>query len=134
MIGAAAGAVLLLALTGCAGQAPTKAPAASASEEAPAETVEPLKATPQDEPAADGTPEEQYLASVREVLDPETTQIPDATDEQLLAAGADACEQIADGTLPDKVRVIEGEQPDDAAYYVDSMIIGGAASKTLCAN
>lgn len=82
--------------------------------------------------AAPGSPEEEFLQAVRVALDPATTQIPDATDEQLLAAGADACEQIAAGTMPIEVLVIEGETPNGTGLYVDSRRIGLSANEVLC--
>lgn len=130
---AAATAALLLGLVGCSAapeKAPTEEPAASTEETT---EVEPLTAEPvEEETPTPSTPEEAYLVAVRESLDPETTQIPDATDEQLLAAGQDACEQIAAGTEPGEVLVIDGEQPDSVGYYVDSSRIGLRASELLC--
>ena len=127
MIGlVAATAATLLLLTGCAS---TAAPDVSASKPV-AEDVAPLVAATPDEVTPD-SPEAGFLTEVRPYID-KSTQIPDATDDQLLLAGEDACTQIADGTLPDKVRVIQDEQPDDLGYYVDSGRIGYFAAEYLC--
>ncbi|QLD10885.1 DUF732 domain-containing protein [Microbacterium oleivorans] len=81
--------------------------------------------------AGAGADESAFLAAVRENL-PENTQIPDATDEQLLAAGADACEQIAEGTPGDQISVIENEQLGVLGTYDDSGAIVSAARTNLC--
>lgn len=131
----AAAAVLLLALTGCAGGAETPsadrtAPGVTATA-SPTESPEPLVATtPTDD--APATPETAFLDGVRAALD-EKTQIPNATDEQLLDAGQRACQQLAEGGDVTTVRVIEGETPDNLGYYGDSTKIASIAQQTLCA-
>lgn len=132
-------AVLLL-LAGCStgGQentalngAPTVAPTDSAS-------VAPLVAEAPSEsaPPEASTPDSAYLAAIKEaragaVLS-RKTQIPDATDAQLLEAGREACARVAAGEVPETVSVISGETPDAAGYFTDSSAILGAAQKTLC--
>lgn len=133
---AAASAALLLGLVGCSAapeEAPVEEPAASAE----TTQVEPLTAEPVEEEATAGTPEEAYLAAMRERLAEdrppiEATQIPNATDEQLLEAAAAACEQLASGTVHDEVRVIEGEQPNQLNSYTDSGDIALYASEYIC--
>lgn len=121
---AVAAAVLLL--SGCA-SAPVEE---AAPEAAVAEEVAPLVAEVPEEDAA-GTPEEAFLIEIRPSIDV-SVQIPDASDAQLLVAAEEACKQIADGTEPTDVRVIEGEQKNELGYYVDSSRIGFAAARTIC--
>lgn len=122
-----------LTLSGCAGTAdPTgderTAPAASESD-APltAETAEP-------ETESAGSPDDQYLTDVRTALtNGRETAIPNATDEQLLQAGRDACEQIAAGTPESEIHVVDGEQPDELlGEYPESYIIATVAQGRIC--
>lgn len=119
---AAVAAVLLLTLTGCAGATD----AAPSEPQAPA----PLVASPEAEQPVD-TPEAEFVAKAREALG-DASQIPDATDDQLIAAGEDACQQLAEGKTPEEVRVIEGEAPNSAGWYSDSTKIATIAGQILC--
>lgn len=58
----------------------------------------------------------------------ETSQITDASDEQLIAAGHEACGQLDAGTAYEDVRVVDGEtaHPVNGAYYSSSAIMNGA--------
>lgn len=146
---AAVAAVLLL--TACAGDTqPAETPTSAApvvetetASTAPVddETVPPLVAeveTDDEQSPEPETPEEAFLITVRDWLDPETTQIPNATDEQLLEAGREACEQLAseneDGSPVSlfDVRVIEGEVERDQGGYIDSLQVAAAAQQELC--
>ena len=123
---AALTAVLLLTLTGCAGT-PESAPGGPKQA---SETAAPLVAeTPAESAPADD--EALYLEEVRDRL-PATTIIPDATDEQLLAAGQEACERRDAGESSDDITLIEGEVRGEGGYFVDSQAIVGAAWITLC--
>lgn len=133
-IAAAALAVLAaLTLAGCA-----EAPANAGDERtAPgaAESAAPLVAEDTGPAAAEATsPEAQYLSDVRTALtNGRATTIPDATDQQLVDAGLNACEQLAAGTAEGDVRVVEGEQMDEQwGDYRESVIITGIARKHLC--
>lgn len=95
------------------------------------EETELIAETSTEAPAATEGPEDAFLAGVRDGLR-DDTQIPGATDGQLLAAGADACAQMAAGAALETITVIDGETPDAAGYFVDSMIIAGNADGTLC--
>lgn len=122
---------IALVLTGCSA-APTPAstlnPVETVTETTEAEpTVEPLVA----ETTAPATGEEQFLTYVRENL-PANTVIPDATDEQLLAAGEEACDRIAAGESTDDMTLIDGEQRPDGGYYRDSGNIITGARLHLC--
>lgn len=120
-------AALLLTLTGCSG-----APANAGDERtAPAatESAAPLVAETTEPEAAN--PHAAYLDGVRALL-PEKTQIPDATDEQLIAAGMAACERLAAGEASDLISVIEGETPNGLGSYNDSGMIVSAARTHLC--
>lgn len=128
--------VLLLALSGCVG-APAEsndvrdesAPVASGSTTSTDGTVEPLTA---ETPAAseDGG-EAAFLEEVRANLRPDNV-IPNATDEQLLAAGRKSCELRAAGETSDTISVIDGEEKDAHGYYRDSVQIVQAAATTIC--
>lgn len=126
---AALAAVLVLTLTGCSG-------VAESAEEIPAplatESAAPLTAEiPATTDAATDSPEKNFLDDVRRNL-PRPTAIPDATDEQLLAAGLEACDLIRTGTSPGDVRLVEGEQPNGADIYADSSAIMNSALRALC--
>lgn len=118
-------AVLLIALTGCAGtpeEAPSEA-VASGKSAAPlvAETAK----------AHEGN-ESEFLTEVRELL-PALTQIPDATDDQLIASGREACERMAEGETSDDIVLIDGEKANpDSGLYLDTIAILTAAVRDLC--
>lgn len=120
--------LLALTLSGCAG-GPESAPSEPVEvAESAAETVAPLVAEEPDQLTSEDASDEQFLAYVRDNLLPET-QVPNATDEQLIAAGRDACEQLESGVAYEDVRVVEGEQPhSNGNYYDSSAIMNGAVS------
>lgn len=118
-------------VVGCS-ESPQVVPQEAASgpqsaEQSPESTPAPLVAEPGPEPILT-TAEGEYVTVLRAAFDRDGTQIPNATDEQLIAAGQDACEQIDAGTNPDSVRVVEGEEEPHA----DSGRIGYAAAEYLC--
>lgn len=127
-----AAALILLTLTGCAGT-PEEAPseAQSAPQSAPAETAEPLVAeTPADTDRGDA--EAAYLKFLAD-HPRQGTIIPNATDEQRLAAGYEICERLAAGEEGDDISVIEGEERNEYGAYVDSYDMYSAAVTTgLC--
>ena len=121
---AATAAIVLLA--GC-----SSAPSTNNSDatDAPSDTPAPLvaeSASPSANPS-----NAVFLEYVRGKLLP-STQIGNASDDQLLAAGHEACDQIRAGTDPGDVRVVEGEQPDGSGYYMDSSAIMNGALTGLC--
>jgi len=133
-----AATVLVVMLTGCAGTvtpAPTEAaPTATAGlgtdHVGPAATDAPLVATT---PAsAAGGDEAAYLVKVRDLLAGIQTQIPDATDDQLVTAGRDACTRYASGENWETMSVIEGEKPNSGGRYIDTVSILTAARAFLC--
>lgn len=131
---AAIAAVLLLGLTGCAQSA------GNTSEErvspATAESAEPLVAdAPSDEPstADQSEAEAAFLAAFRDIQQTYASVIPDATDEQLLASGYEACERLAAGETSTDISLIDGEQRNpQSEMYLDSVSIIGAAVPHLC--
>lgn len=125
---AAVALVALLALTGCAGASDAESEQRSTSTES--ETSAPLVAETPASAAGDDA-HDAFLAYVRENL-PASSSIPDATDEQLLAAGNDGCSQIAAEVNPDDLTVIEGEERDGGGYYRDSSVIITGARMFLC--
>lgn len=122
-------AVGLIVLTGCT---TALEPEPETATQETVETTAPLVAESDEDAETADTPEAAFLAELRPLLDNDQTQIPDASDEQLLAAGADACTQIANGERPEDVRVIEGEKPTDLGGYQDSGRIGFVANEHLC--
>lgn len=118
--------VAVLALTGCAGTT-TGSVGVGTDKVGPAATDAPLTAeSPVSAPASDAV----FLEEVRANL-PAKTQIPNATDAQLLDAGQRACERLAAGEASDQISVVEGEQQQNG-YYYDSAVIITAARATLC--
>lgn len=122
-----------LALTGCAGTAAPEVDerATSAESESESESAAPLVAESPSPDAEVGT-DEAFLIAARDALEANGgSSIPNATDEQLLAAGADACEQMRAGADMEDLRLVEGEQPTETGY-TDSTRIAGSAAKHLC--
>lgn len=129
---AATAAAALFLLAGCTSTTTTETvtvtPGASGtfSDGETTVEVEPLTA---EAPAATNA-EASYLATVRAELRPDNV-IPNATDEQLLEAGREACERLASGESSDTISLIEGEQTT-AGYFRDSVQIVQAAATTIC--
>lgn len=125
-------------LTGCSGAAEEtprepQAFAQTATEEAagpePSGTPAPLEAV---EPNATRD-EDAFLTFVRGRLATFPTQIPDATDEQLIAAADVACDRIRGGEPVDRMSVIDGETPSEmGSYFYDSNAIIAGAQMHLC--
>lgn len=126
---AAIAAVLVLALAGCAGVAADAGDERTAP--VPSESAAPLTADEPEETAQLASPDEDYLARIRAAL-PEDTIIPNATDEQLLAAATAACEQMDNGTDVAAVKVIEGEEPNGLDIHESSAAIAGVAKDVYC--
>ncbi len=131
---AAVAVVLLLGLAGCAestGDASTERTAAEASEPAaPTETPEPLVA---ETPAAEADVEQLFLAEARDRLAGlgSATTIPNATDEQLIAAGRQACDALINQQPFNDVSVIEGEERVQGSF-LDSAAIATAGILYFC--
>lgn len=127
----AAGAVAVLLLTGCTatGQPVIDSSEAIASSAEPTSSEAPLTATTPTATAEGG--EAAFLSEVRAKLRPDNV-IPNATDEQLLAAGAKACDGIASGANTLTLSLIDGEQADVSGFYRDSAVIITAARANLC--
>lgn len=121
-----AGAIALL-LAGCAAPATTAAPHhAEASTPAPLVATHAPSTPPTDPTAA-------YLAHLRDRIEANhLSEIAGATDDQLVAAGHEACDQLAAGTDYFDVRVVQDETPDFGGYYAGSLLITGAATMFFC--
>ncbi len=130
--GVIAAIVALLVFTGCAGGPATDSPAAPQTQvEQPTDAP-----TPEPEPLVAETPsidpdEAAYIEYVRGKLRPNNV-VPDATDEQLVAAGLEGCALFDAGVDPDDLSVIEGEERDSGGYFEDSSVIVTAARMILC--
>lgn len=92
------------------------------TDETPAgDATEPLTAKPSDAaPSADTL----FLADVHDRLDSlgAATIIPDATDDQLIKAGHEACDALTAGTPFDDLSVINGEGRVQGSYLDSAMI------------
>lgn len=125
----AASLLLLGSLAGCSQGAADPAPAEDATASESTEAA-PLKA---EEPAEElDSAEAAYLELIRQYANRDKL-FSDASDADLIAAGKDACEQMAVGKSTDEVRVVDGEEPDGATGgYVLSGPIAVAARDNLC--
>ncbi|MBE7952902.1 DUF732 domain-containing protein [Microbacterium sp. R1] len=133
---AAVAAVLLLALAGCAdgGNAATETDRSSqrTAEDAPTGTPEPLAAeSPTTSPSSSAELDARFLDVVRGELLP-GSGITNATDEQLIAAGHDGCEQVKAGVPLEQIRLVDGEQPTSTGYYMDTSAIFFGAQQVYC--
>lgn len=132
----AATALLLLALTGCAGVAETASTDepedSQTATSAPEETETPLVAETPAEPEQTDA-EAAYLKFLAD-HPRQGTVIPNATDEQRLAAGYEICAQLAEGKEGNEITVIEGETRNpDSGYYMDSFdMYSAAVTAGLC--
>lgn len=128
--------VLAISLSGCGEDAiPVGAGENTASQSrssSPSETPapEPLTATAS-EPSTESDLDAAFLAEAHTRLASIRSQIPDATDDQLLAAGNEACERLATGESGEEMTLIEGEETT-GGYYMDSSAIIIAARLTIC--
>lgn len=123
----AVGLAAVLLLAGCS--AGTQENVSVNSAPAASETDAPLTAETPAATAATG--DAAFLEEVRAELRPDNV-IPNATDEQLLAAGEKACEGIAAGADTLELSLIDGERMDAAGIYPDSATIIIAARSSLC--
>lgn len=117
-----------LLLAGCAAPAAEQTPSTPTSA---ASAAEPLTAETPTTPAVSEA-DVAFLAAVREAQSEFATQIPDATDAQLLELGAEACDVLSAGTDTTALSLIEGETPNAIGNYSDTDAIVTAASIHLC--
>ena len=130
--------LVALTLTGCAGTGGGTSDGSTervntASEEATTapETSEPLVAETPGATDAGSDADEGFLKYVHDELPPNTT-IGDASDEQLIAAGHEACEQVESGVAWEDIRLVEGEEPTPTGYYMDTSAILNGALYNYC--
>ncbi|WP_193596066.1 hypothetical protein [Microbacterium sp. YJN-G] len=109
----------------------TTAPTDTTTPEATAES-EPIVAESPAPPVAANDPEAAYLIEVHARLARIQTQIPNVTDEQLLAAAYEACEILAPNQTGEDLSLIEGEERSPHGYYQDSSAIIVSARITIC--
>lgn len=124
--------LFLIALTGCAGG--TDSAGGGGAAPAVSDTAAPLVAeTPDETMVEEDKAEEAFLAAFREIQTTYASVIPDATDQQLLDAGYEACERLAAGEASTDISLIEGEERNaQSEMYLDSVSIVGAAAPHLC--
>ncbi|WP_270366137.1 DUF732 domain-containing protein [Microbacterium algeriense] len=132
----AATALLAFTLSAC-GEDPENASGESASTQSrsqntESETPEPLAAEPPTtSPSSSAELDEKFLEVVRGELLP-GSGITNATDEQLIAAGHDGCEQVKAGVPLEQIRLVDGEQPTSTGYYMDTSAIFFGAQQVYC--
>lgn len=132
---AALAVLLALTLSGCAGGADDvgnerTSPATSESA-APLVAEEPSPDASEAEATSEA--ESAFLAAFRGIQTTYASVIPDATDEQLLEAGYEACERLAAGEASTDISLIDGEERNaQSEMYLDSVSIVGAAVPHLC--
>ncbi|WP_417510556.1 DUF732 domain-containing protein [Microbacterium sp.] len=127
-------ALIALTLTGCAGAADeTPSAPQSTTQSTPSATPDSLVAeTPAAEEADDASAAfVEKFHEVRATM-PGDSQIPNATDEQLLAAADEACSRLDAGETSDTIVLIDGEEKNGAGYYSDSAAIMVAARDSIC--
>lgn len=124
-------ALILLGLTGCADTAENAADERRGSETADSPSPE---ASPDElvakAPSVDDA-EQRFLDYVRAELLP-TSGIADASDAQLIDAGHEGCEQVKSGVPLEEIRLVEGEEPTAAGYYMDTSAIFSGAQMVFC--
>lgn len=126
----AAVVVMLFALTGCGEEARSDGNTERAADKQTTEaSPQPLTAEVADPDPSEA--DERFLTYV-EAERPVATSIANATDEQLIAAGHEACEQIAAGVAYGDLRLVEGEQPSPAGDYLDTSAIFNGALYNYC--
>jgi hypothetical protein len=138
----AAAIALTMLMTGCAAARivlENVQQDSSAAQSAEASTPTP-EATESDAPLIAGSPappvaaenaEDAFLIEVRSRLAKIRSQIPDATDEQLLDSAHEACERIEGGESSAEMSLIEGET-QTGGYFMDSGAIITSARLTMC--
>lgn len=126
-------AVALLLLSGCTNtvtsETVTVTPGSSGtfSDGDTTVEVEPLTA----ETPASSDDDASFLSTVRSELRSDNV-IPNASDEQLLAAGQKACDAIDAGADTLALSLIDGEKTDASGFYPDSAVIIASARATIC--
>lgn len=132
---AIAALVLVFVLAGC-GEAETDGNADRASSTAANESTEP---TPSAAPLSAETPqplnaeeaEVAFLVEVHDRLAKIQSQIPNATDQQLVTAAQEACDRLESGESGENMSLIDGEEETNG-YFMDSGAIIIAARLTMC--
>ena len=132
---AVAALIVILALAGCAdsGEQTISSERSSASSATEEETPTPLVAETAEPSAIGDDTDLEFADYVRSELAllPQTG-IADATDDQLVAAGQDACEQLLEGVDSESIRLVEGEQASAGGYYMDTLTIVDGARRYYC--
>lgn len=130
----AAALLLAVTLSACGDDAPSSSADStmqSRTESTEPGTVEPLVAeTPSGDPVDVDAAFIEYVRSELALLP--ATGIANAEDDQLVAAGHEACEQLLAGADSESIRLIEGEQPAASGYYMDSGTIIDGARRFYC--
>ncbi|OIU88667.1 hypothetical protein [Microbacterium sp. AR7-10] len=128
------GAAYALSTNGQAAEGPAVIAATATTTPTPdaTESAAPLVAETSAPPTAAENAEDAFLIEARSRLAKIRTQIPDATDAQLLDAAHEACERIEGGESSAEMSLIDGETKSDAGYFMDSGAIITSARLTMC--
>ena len=133
---AAAALLLVLALAGCGDDGQTGDASANRSSTTQTETPTPEGSEAPPLVAEDTKPGDEDAAFIAEARDRlaglgTASTIPNATDEQLINAGHEACDLLIAGTPFNDVTVIEGEERVQGSY-LDSAAIATAGLLHFC--
>lgn len=126
------GTAYALSTNGQAATAPALIEATATTTPTATESAAPLVAETPAPLAAAENANDAFLIEARSRLAKIRTQIPDATDAQLLDAAHEACERIEGGESSAEMSLIEGETKSDAGYFMDSGAIITSARLTMC--
>lgn len=123
------GTATAIALSGQAGEAPETI----ATSSAPEPSTQPAETEPSEENSSEAgeANDAEFVAYVRSEMVPETG-IRDATDDWLVSAGREACDQLIAGVDSEEIRLVEGEEPALSGYYMDSGVIIDGARRFYC--
>ena len=120
-------AIAVLVLAGCSAAPVTETVTAPVETPTAETTPEPLTVDP--EVAAVAAGDEVFLTETRIRI----KSIKNATDEQLISAGHEACELFSEGQTRMDMRLIDGEEADaDTGWFWDSIVISTWAAKAYC--
>lgn len=125
------GTAYALSTNGQAATAPALIEATATTTPTATESAAPLVAETPAPPAAGENAEDAFLIEARSRLAKIRTQIPNATDAQLLEAAHHACEALAPDLTGEDLSLIDGETRTNG-HYMDSSAIIISARLTMC--
>lgn len=129
-----AGVIALALVGGGVAIATNQDEASISTEPAISPSADPLPITAS-EPAKDDSEDTdalfvEYVRSELTLLP--STGIAHATDEELITAAHDGCEQLIAGVDPETIRLVEGEEATSGGYFSDTGAIIDGARRFYC--